>query len=186
MNKLYKNVMLVSMAHISTERPPPGLAFLAGICESVEVEYNIFDLNIFLREYFTPNRWEEISILTTNLNIADDLYAEIEKAINCVIDNILSFNLDLLALTSFSSMQLFWTEQFLKQVRERTNITIIAGGPGISYEQEPNKTFGKLLAEKNLLDYYVLGEGDIVFKNFLSIIIALISLYSIFTQNSFL
>lgn len=166
---MYKKVVLVSSANLTIERPPPGLAFLAGVCEASSIDYDIFDLNMFLLDHFGKEKWDALTIMSTGSQIVcdADFQLEIDHALECAVKQILKNSPDLIALTSFSSMQISWTTRLLQHIRMQSDVTIIAGGPGISYEQEPTRTAGKILAEQNLLDYYVLGEGDLVFGNFL-------------------
>lgn len=169
---MYKKVMIVSSAPITIERPISPLALLAGICEEKNVDYEVFDLNIFLYYYFS---YDEYSRIVDTMLAYDDidlcpneeLKQKVNYAISLAIDEILKQNFDLLALTVFSAMQFSWTKKFLKEFRKRSNITIIAGGPGISIKYKNEDSAGKILASENLIDYYVRGEGDFAFGNFL-------------------
>lgn len=171
MTAAYKKVAIIASAQLPNDRPPPALAFLAGVCTEQKVEYDIFDLNIHILKTLGKSVWNETYAVTSNMLIEcddnPDLLSQINLAAELAVDEVLKYNPDLIALTSFSAMQIAWTEKFLSTLRKKSNITVIAGGPGISYEQLPNKTAGRVLAEKGLLDYYVLGEGDFSFANFL-------------------
>lgn len=168
---MYKKLVIISSATLTLERPPAAIGILAGIAEHNQIDYEVFDLNLFLFDYLGREKWELISSLfaTHNKLICDDtvLLTEINFAISLAVTKILSFMPDLVAVTSFSSMQIPWTDRLLEILREQSNVVVIAGGPGISHEQLIGKTAGRLLADNNLLDYYVLGEGDRVFDNFL-------------------
>jgi anaerobic magnesium-protoporphyrin IX monomethyl ester cyclase len=169
---MYKKVVIVSSAMLSIERPPAALAFLAGICEHNKVEYEIFDLNLFLLEKFGHERWKTIANIFSTLETITcddlDLLREIDDVITLGIhDHVLSHTPDLVAISSFSHLQIPWTDKFLELLKKQSKVIVIAGGPGISYEQRPNTTAGSILLKKGLLDYYVLGEGDYVFDDFL-------------------
>jgi radical SAM superfamily enzyme YgiQ (UPF0313 family) len=167
----YKKVLLVASAQLPYDRPPPALAFLAGICEANTIDYEILDLNLHILQTLGKTLWNETYGVTSNMSIDCDedseLMAHINHAAESAVNKILSYNPDLIAVTSFSAMQIAWTRKLLEKLRERSNVTVIAGGPGISYEQLPGKTAGRILADANLLNYYVLGEGDFSFDNFL-------------------
>jgi hypothetical protein len=167
---MYKKVVLVASAMLTIERPPPALSVLAGICEHNNIDYEVVDLNLFLFNRFGREKWEEITNIFASFEKLehDDqkLVTEVNEALESAVSLILNHVPDLIALTSFSVMQIPWTTRLLEKLRDRTAVTIIAGGTGISYEQEENKTAGKILAERNLLDYYVLGEGDKAFDDF--------------------
>jgi radical SAM superfamily enzyme YgiQ (UPF0313 family) len=168
---MYKKVVLAASAILTIERPPPALAILAGICEHNDIDYDIFDLNIFLLSYFGNEEWEKIanifSSMTEIKHDNNELINKVDRAMDLAVDQVLSYGPDLISISSFSVMQIPWTRRFLEKLRSKTKTTIIAGGPGISYEQESNQTAGKILVDNDLLDYYVLGEGDKAFDEFL-------------------
>jgi radical SAM superfamily enzyme YgiQ (UPF0313 family) len=168
---MYKKAVLIASAILTIERPPPALAVLSGICEHNNIDYDIFDLNIFLLEKFGAERWEKIANIFASLSEINhddkELISEVNQALDLAVTTVLNYTPDLISVSSFSVMQIPWTRRFLEKLRGRTNAIIIAGGPGISYEQETSTTAGKILAKNNLLDYYVLGEGDKSFDEFL-------------------
>jgi len=174
---MYKKILLLASAPLTVERPPASLAVMAGVCERNNVEYEVMDLNVFIGKQLGIKRAQHIGNLFITVDKIDhpdaDLMAEIEAVLDLAIEKIASFNIDLLAVSSFSYMQIAWTTKFLEKFRANSNVTVIAGGPGISYEQYTTKTAGKVLAENNLIDYYVLGEGDGVFEEFINGIIPL-------------
>ena len=169
---MFKKIVIVSSAMLSIERPPASLAFLAGVCEHNQIDYEIFDFNLFLLEKFGYERWKNIgnmfSTVETITSDDKDLLREIDEVVTLgIIDNVLVHAPDLVAVSSFSHLQIPWTDKFLEILKKHSDVNVIAGGPGISYEQQPNKTAGKILLQKGLLDYYVLGEGEYSFDNFL-------------------
>ena len=167
---MYKKAVLISSANVIIDRPPAGLAWLAGMCDHNNLDYEIFDLNIFIRDTVGEDLWRQIEVGSAFMEFTFEdptLFDLCNQLANSAADRLLSCNPDLIAITSLSHVQIAWTTRILQAIRERSSATIIAGGPGISYEQIIGKTAGKILAEKNLLDYYVLGEGDYVVDNFL-------------------
>jgi radical SAM superfamily enzyme YgiQ (UPF0313 family) len=167
---MYNKAILISSANVIIDRPPAALAFLAGICDHNNLDYEIFDLNVFIRDIVGEEIWRQIEVGSAFMEFVFEdttLFDLCDRVANLAADKLLSCDPDLVTITSLSSHQISWTNRILQAIRERSSATIIAGGPGISYEQKIGKTAGKILAEKNLLDYYVLGEGDYVFDNFL-------------------
>ena len=166
----YKKAVLVSSAMLTTDRAPAGLAFLAGICDHNQVNYELFDLNLFIQQTYDIDVWTKIEACSYNMKFVYP-NEEIEKIVNesseQAVEKVLAHDPDLVAITSLSAMQIAWTEKFLATLKKKSNVTTIAGGPGISYEQEIGKTAGRILVDKGILDYFVLGEGDFAFSNFL-------------------
>ena len=168
---MYKKVVLVASAMLTVERPPAAVAILAGICEHNNIEYEILDFNTFLRRHLGVARWMELDSMFATLEHIEhedsNIIDEVNQVTDMAVDRILSYGPDLVAISVFSTMQAQWTEKLLERLKLRSKVTTIAGGPGISYERRPNKSVGKLLGERGLLDYWVLGEGDISFDQFL-------------------
>lgn len=169
---MYTNIALVSSAMLTIERPPQPLAMLAGICEKNNIHYSVFDYNIFLLKHLGVAEWERIGNLFADqfeIIHEDSVMIDIlDRITDAAANEILSSKPDLIALTSFSVMQISWTKKLLEKIREKSAVTIIAGCPGIIYEQQHETSAGKILANQGLVDYYVLGEGDIVFDEFLN------------------
>jgi radical SAM superfamily enzyme YgiQ (UPF0313 family) len=167
----YKNVVIVASGLLVNDRPPPAIAFLAGVCELNNINYEVFDLNIYIKKSFGDDIWEKLFLLPSEadyLEINDKkLLDKIDQVIDDAAEIILSYDPDLIAISVFSHTQYAWTKLILTALKNKSAITIIAGGQGISYETTDNKTIGKKLQEQKLLDYYVNGEGDITFDSFL-------------------
>jgi radical SAM superfamily enzyme YgiQ (UPF0313 family) len=162
-------VLIISSGLLTVEKPPASLGFLAGVCSNNNINYEIFDLNIYLKKALGESLWNRAYALlpglgnTENIEVLNKVIVSIELA----VEEIACFeNIDLIALTVFSWQQILITRIFLEKIRAKLNLVIIAGGPGISYEIEPNKTAGKLFLENKLVDYYVLGEGEYVLESF--------------------
>ena len=165
----HKKVLIASSGLLPIDKPPPALAFLAGVCQSNSINYNVFDLNIYLKQNLGHSVWNHVYTVLPVLGNPEhkDLVAKISTSIDTAVDNILHDNsIDLIALTLFSYQQVLITELFLHKIRSKSDIKIIIGGPGISYQTENNQTVGRRFLERNLVDYYVLGEGEYVLDRF--------------------
>lgn len=166
----YKKAVLVASAMVCTDRAPAGLAFLAGICDHHDLEYEVFDLNLFIQQIHEFDIWNKIEGSSYNMKFVypdEQLEKIVNETAEKAVEKVLAHDPDIVAITSLSAMQIAWTEKFLATLKEKSDVTTIAGGPGISYEQEIGKTAGRILVDKGILDYFVLGEGDFAFSNFL-------------------
>ena len=162
-------VLIVSSGLNTIEKPPASLAFLAGVCSANNIDYEIFDLNIYLKKYLGEIVWNQAYSLLPVLDNPNNIkiFDKIVASINSAVDEISSLtDIELIVLSVFSWQQILITRIFLEKIKEKLNITVIAGGPGISYEIDTNKTVGKFYLENKLVDYYVLGEGDYVLNSF--------------------
>jgi hypothetical protein len=178
MIKKIQKIMLVNSAQSQFSRPPSGLAFMAGVCESVQVEHQTLDLNLEFLKSVGQDMWDQTYIHSSyNLNLANDnIQVTVDQFLDQQISRILDFQPDCVALHVLTYFNQQWAERFLIKLKLLLpDITVIAGGPGISVprylEDQRNsinvESFGQYLCQQKLLDYYVLGEGDIIFKNFL-------------------
>jgi radical SAM superfamily enzyme YgiQ (UPF0313 family) len=165
----FNKVLLVASGLLPVEKPPAALAFLAGVCDQHSVDYEIFDLNIFIKQHLGVDGWNNAYSLLPILDKPENklVLDKIINIINIAVDQILTYNADLLAITLFSYQQILITQIFLETVKKQSSMKIIAGGPGISYIINDTKTVGKNFLDKNLVDFYILGEGDYVLQEFI-------------------
>jgi hypothetical protein len=160
-------ISCVSIDLINADKPPASLAFLAGACEATNKEYCCFSLNSYLLENLSTNEYNKLYH-----KIKTDTHIEVSDAVNNIllgiINQIEKFNTDCVAVSIFSFMQMSVAYLFLTMLREQLpDVKIIAGGPGVNHTTPDGITNGKRLLEKNLVDYYCLGEGDEVLISFL-------------------
>lgn len=161
-----QRISCVSIDLINADKPPASLAFMAGACESAAVDYQCFSLNSVLVDQLTKNQYNHL-YSDVKLEQLEKSYSIIEPVMLIIVDQIQKFNTDLVLVSVFSYMQKHLCEFFLTKVKDICpNIEILAGGPGIGSTIQ-GKTIGKRLAEKALIDFYCLGEGDEILINFL-------------------
>lgn len=160
----------VSIDLMNADKPPASLAFLASACEKAEYDYECVSVNTLLNEKLASNRLEEIyKILTQTTEINDKIFGpDIDKILEETSKEIFDYKPDIILVSVFSYVQYNLALLFLKKIKNtNTNVEIIAGGPGILRKSKNNKTYGKELADVGLIDYYCLGEGDVLLVEFL-------------------
>ena len=165
----FNKVSVVASGLLPDDKPPAALAFLAGVCEQNSVDYEIFDLNIFIKKHLGNDEWNHAYSLLPILDNPENklILDKITSIIDLAVTQILDHSSDLLAITLFSYQQILITSIFLEKIRSRSSVKIIAGGPGISYLLTDANTVGKILLNRNLVDFYILGEGDNAFNEFI-------------------
>lgn len=160
----------ISIDLMSADKPPASLAFLASACEKAEYDYECISVNSLLNEKLARNRLEEIyKILSQTSEINDKIFGpDIDKILEEASQEIFIFKPDIILVSVFSYVQYNLALSFLKKIKNiNIDVEIIAGGPGILKKSKNNKTYGKELADIGLVDYYCLGEGDILLVEFL-------------------
>jgi len=161
-----QTVSCVSIDLINADKPPASLAFMAGACKSAGVEYQCFSINSEFVKHLTQSQYNQL-YSDVKLEKLEHSYSMIEPVILQVVDQIKKFNTNLVLISIFSYMQYHLCEIFLQLLKSKiSGIEILAGGPGVGTEIK-NKTIGKLLIEKQLINFYCLGEGDQILVNFL-------------------
>lgn len=153
-------VSCVSVDLINADKPPAALAYLAGACEKVGAEYHAISLNSEFLKNLTTDDYNEI-YKNIKLSRMSEFHAAIHPIISSVIDRIRTFDSQHLLVSVFSWAQFELAEFFLSMVRESGyQGSIMAGGPGIGPVNFETVSNGRRLAQKGLLDFYCLGEGD--------------------------
>jgi len=172
---VFKKAVLVASAQVQYSRPPAALAFLSGICDSVNLSHHIVDINIEILKKYQHDVWFQMH------NYIEDPWEQWpqhlqtlgEQLLDELVANIVEQKPDLVVVTVLSYMQHVWTLQFLLRLRKQLPlVTVIAGGPGIAtvarHDPEQRELlFGRWLINAGLLDYFCMGEGEIVFGEFL-------------------
>jgi radical SAM superfamily enzyme YgiQ (UPF0313 family) len=154
--------------------PPVGVAFMAGVCERAGVEYKTLDLNLEFLQYTDQATWDQVFLHITLGRTMPDLptpvLLQVDNFLDHVVERICAYEPDCVATTLLTYVQQYWAERFWQRLRPRFSGTIIAGGSGVSVpgvtEKTSALTFGEDMVRKGLLDYYVLGEGDLILEQF--------------------
>jgi len=169
----FKKLALIASAQLPLSRAPAALAFMAGTCEKNQIDYAIWDLNAELARRCGQTVWDQCNQYTYhNLDTMNqDLYQVTQDFLLEVVQEIKSQDCDCVAVTVLSYVQNQWAERFLRLCRQvLPDVTLIMGGPGVGSPYAVRNaacSFGRWMVDQDLLDYYVLGEGDIALDLFL-------------------
>jgi anaerobic magnesium-protoporphyrin IX monomethyl ester cyclase len=153
-------VFCLSIDVVNADKPTASLAFLAGVCEHVNADYECASINAEMLRILNRQQFQSLYD-SIKLGTEDRWIPDIRSAMEDLILRIKVFDPDLLLISFFSFMQVNLGRHFLQQLRKHMpTLEILAGGPGINNS-------GKALCTEGLIDYYVLGEGDEVLPEFL-------------------
>lgn len=160
-------IICLAVDLINPDKPAASLAFLCGVCERIGADYHAISVNTALLQSLGKLDYDRIynAIKLKNFNLIKDITKNIFEDISAEISKA---NPDYILVSVFSYMQYYLAQEILSAIRENSNITIIAGGPGIQYQDHRDVTFGKKLLDQQLIDFYVLGEGDEILPRFLA------------------
>ena len=174
MKNKFEKVYLVNSAQSQFSRPPAGLAFMAGVCEHENIDYQLLDLNIEFLKFAGQAVWNQVyAHASYDLDQIDPgLEQLLDQFLTEQVLKIKNYGADCVALHVLTYLQQQWAVRFLKKLKEIFPVMVIAGGPAVSGSQylkeDKSQSFGRYLSQENLINYYVCGEGDEIFKNFLT------------------
>lgn len=150
---------------VAVEKLPIALAFQSGVFEQENVDYIPIDFN---HELYTNLPKDEYD--SERHNMLKNPTENMLKIMDSIINRIKEFDPDMISFSVFSYRQNPPLKVFLEKLKQHNlRAVTIAAGPGIWYVSPDSKiSFGKVLVNQNLLDYYGLGEGEEVFPRFIN------------------
>lgn len=164
----FKKVLVLNFPKISIDAPPLAPALLCEICKQHSVEYEFIDCNLEFFQQLDQELNKEIL----------GLYAErfINKLSPCAdlwLNKYFSLlakkcnHYDLIAISVFSVHSIALVQKFLTDYRHKISAKIVIGGAGISSVYTSDEKFYQYANRHNLIDFWVLGEGEIGFEDIL-------------------
>jgi len=180
---MFKRIALISLPSMELERPPAAIGILAGICHSLQREAAVFDFNLRFYNDLDSESWnatEKFWRLRQPLD--QDLQQRVDQLWSSYIQELSQWRPDLLAISVFTLMSNKATLEFLTRWHHQANNRpcIVVGGQGITtpYQVDMAKNqnilhvntelnFGQYLLQQNLIDHYVIGDGEDAFINIL-------------------
>ena len=164
----FKKVLVLNFPKISIDAPPLAPALLCEICKQHNIEYNFIDCNLEFFQQLDQDLEKEILGL-----YAERFIKDLSPMAERWVDNYFSLlakqcnDYDLIAISIFSSHSIVLVHKFLSNYRNKFNAKIVVGGAGISTFHTPDEKFYQYAKRENLIDFWVLGEGEIGFKDIL-------------------
>lgn len=167
---MIKHLVIVSVPVTETFAPMMAPAALKSIAEKAGVSNRAFDLNASIynlinkhpqkNDLFNFFYWEQV---------ASGIQPEIQKIFDIMIDEIMKTNPDLVCL-SLLHYQCQITAKWLcyKLKKNYPHVKILIGGAGIQSELiNKRDTYAMKLKAQGIIDYYISGDGENSFYEFL-------------------
>lgn len=160
----FKKAAIISFGVIAEEKLPISLAWLSGVFEKQDIDYEAYDFNHELYMSMSLDQYRSL-----RHNMLKDPQQEILDVIDGIIARIKAHNIDLLSVSVFSYRQFDIARVFLERFAALSGPEVrIIGGPGVWYMPPgTGKTCGYELVVDGLIDYYALGNGEEVIVDFL-------------------
>jgi len=158
-------IAVVNVPRLEPHRPPPGPAIIAKVCSNHGHEVTAYDLNIKFFQHCNNNNQNYHSydsIFDEVIDATPDQLNFINKFIHHWCSKIAQQNFDAILLSVFGMSGKVFAKLFLAELRQHFSKTIIAGGMGIgSFDLvDAENCFGAQLKKENLIDTFIVGEGE--------------------------
>ena len=156
------HICLINLPRYEIHRPPLSLAILSAICDEENVDYDCIDFSLKIWQQL-PKDFEAIDNFCITKNISADVKERLMHLIKKTVQDILIKNPDtLFAMSLLSTWSQPVCELFCRVVRELGNNQILIGGQGTGDERWVHDQ-----TNQNLIDHYIIGEGEITFRKFI-------------------
>jgi hypothetical protein len=148
--------LVINPPFLEPHRPPISCAIVAEVARLSGHDVGVLDINIDLFQHVKHAQFLE---LQTNYLFGKDSNSAkfLVDFINQSLDHANIDCYDWILISCFSDWELETTKQISRYCKQHSQAKIVVGGPGIHAE-------GHQLLAEGAVDYYVLGEGEIVLK----------------------
>ena len=180
---MFKRVALITCPSMELERPPAAIGILASIACSMQCDTTVFDLNLKFYNDLDAESWNKLEkFWRLRQPIDQELQERVDTLFDRYIEEISTWNPDLLAISVFTLMNNKASLEFLLRwnFKYKNRLCIVAGGQGVTtpyrvdFEKENNVlrahtdlNFGQYLHQNNMIDHYVIGDGEDAFISIL-------------------
>ena len=152
------------------------MPILAAACEEVNVDYDLYDFNLWLSTQVDADTWQQIDNNWIKSNPALDsdkeyfklLLEKIKEYVSIVING----QPNLIAISIFTLWSAYCGLEFIRELNRRPQrdcFKIVIGGTGIDTGLLAinNNKLCEYLLNNQLIDYYISGEGEFSFRKIL-------------------
>jgi radical SAM superfamily enzyme YgiQ (UPF0313 family) len=165
-------VLIVSVPAQDIAKPPAILSILAGCCESINVDYEITDLNLYMYKKLPEQTTTELSNDFVDNQFRSKEYQDtFDKICDHVVDQIYQYKITHVAISVFTYASILATYRLINRIRQaECDCKVIIGGLGLNDAVQSitgNSKFGQYCLENKLVDFCIFGEGDIAFVELL-------------------
>ena len=156
------HISLINLPRYEIHRPPLGLAILSAICVEEQVKFDCYDFSLEIYQQLQSDFFDIDNFCITNI-INPSCQQRLEKLIDCRVKTILDQHPEtIFAMSLLSTWSQPVCKLFCKSIRRQSQCKIMLGGQGLN---DKNWTDGMI--ENELIDHYIIGEGEIPFRKFL-------------------
>lgn len=167
-------VLITTIPAQDASRPPGILSILAACCESINSEYVIQDLNLYMYKTLPDHVTTELvnDFLSNNFR-SDENKKWYDQICEYYVTQIRKHRPTHIAISIFTFASILagdYLLNYIKNAKIEYEFKIIIGGLGISdivANVTGGRPFGEYCLDNKLIDYCVYGEGDFAFTELL-------------------
>lgn len=167
------DIIFLSVPYGTIVVPPLGISVLNGVVKYHGYKAKSFDLSMELSKKCSSLNIDFESVQSTLLNPGNQLEPVFVEFIDEVVDRLIKLNPKFVGISAFSYFAHFCTFYLCTELRKRSNLKIVIGGPGVDTiiteelhgplsvtSLEKMLKFGEFLKKRNLTDYAIVGDGE--------------------------
>lgn len=155
-------ICLVNLPRYEIYRPPLSLAILSSICTNEGVEHFCLDFSLQIWKDI-PEHFHDIDNFCITQIIQPEVKQKLCNLIDQTILKIIQKNPDItFGISLLSTWSCPIAELFCESIKKISQANILLGGQGLNDPLWIND-----LLSRGLVDDYIIGEGEITFRNYL-------------------
>ncbi len=156
------HICLINLPRYEIHRPPLSLAILSALCDLENVDHSCVDFSLMIWQKL-PEHFHDIDNFCITQLIDDSVKQKLCELIDHTVAQILHKNPDtVFALSLLSMWSCSVAELFCASIKKQCDNEIVLGGQGLHDPLWTNE-----LINKGLIDNFIVGEGEVSFRNFL-------------------
>ena len=172
------DVLILSMPRIAPVRPQAALGILKAICNKANKSSKTFDINAdFFLNFAGDHRVDAKAVddhfISNSVVLTSDENEKNHSWLHQWVDKILAANSSILVVSVFSWQSQVSVRDLLTKLRPKYNGTIVIGGQGLTNSQNlsahwaDRAEYAEELYQKKLIDFWIKGEAEETFYEFL-------------------
>lgn len=170
---MYKKVILIALPKQDLLRPPGALPILAAACEEFNIDYEVADFNLWLYNNVSSDIWNLINdnwdTINPMSNCDQNYYKVFISKLIEFVGLVKQYCPDLIAISVFADNGSVCALELIRLLNQDKIYDIAIGGTGIRARMPlfDNQELCSALFEQKQIDYYLFGEGEVIFRKLL-------------------
>jgi radical SAM superfamily enzyme YgiQ (UPF0313 family) len=153
--KVKNKILLVQAPPWGVYTPPLGIAYLTTFLKSFDFPLDILDLNVEIFHRASQEIKEKWDTQDFDFWASGKAVDRLNDQLEDLANRIISFDAQIIGFsTTFASVPFLNTLLSIIRSKINNNSTVLIGGAGTNFRE------GRSLFRKDLIDYFIIGEGE--------------------------